>query len=292
MKKLFLLSVSILLLLPTLSFAEVTYLNDNEYKKLSKNEREQYWNNLNQEMASLQKRKADALKSMETDKTEIDRLKQEIKKLDEKIAEKTKSLGVADNTFSDLKSKIQYYKDQLDNWEKMSDSQLWENAKAFKELEESFNSTANNQIAKLPEFKRDFDDLNRRFIAINESMKQQKKPAYYEDNYAVKSGDYLSKIASYSNIYGDASKWGIIYRANRDQISDPNLIQIGMDLKIPRGLPSSWKVYKGESLWKISAYPEVYGKGTKWTLIYRANKDQIKNPDIIQPDQIFSIPRD
>lgn len=292
MKKISILIISLFLLLPSLIFAEITYLNDNEYKKLSKNERQQYWNNLNQEMTSLQQRKANALKSIDTDSKEIERLNQEIKKVDAQITEKTKKLGIADNTFSDLQSKIQYYKDQLNNWEKMSDSELWEKAKAFKELEESFKSNNNNQLTQLPEFKREFDDLNRRFVAINDNMKQKKKPAYYEDNYAVKSGDYLSKIASYSNIYGDASKWGIIYRANRDQIKDPNLIQVGMDLKIPRGLPGTWKVYKGESLWKISAYPEVYGKGTKWTLIYRANKDQIKNPDIIQPDQIFSIPRD
>ena len=65
-----------------------------------------------------------------------------------------------------------------------------------------------------------------------------------------------------------------------------------MNLAIPRGLPTSWKVYRGESLWRIASYPEVYEQGSKWPLIYRANKDQIKDPNLIYPNQIFSIPRD
>ena len=63
-------------------------------------------------------------------------------------------------------------------------------------------------------------------------------------------------------------------------------------LKIPRGLPNNWKVFKGECLWKIASYPEVYGDAVKWPQIYRANQDQIKDPDLIYPNQIFEIPRD
>ncbi|MCK4957101.1 MAG: LysM peptidoglycan-binding domain-containing protein, partial [Candidatus Cloacimonetes bacterium] len=110
--------------------------------------------------------------------------------------------------------------------------------------------------------------------------------------YTIVKGDWLSKIAGYSFIYNDISKWPIIYRANRDQIKDPNLIHPNQVIKIPRGLPYSWKVYKGECLWKIASYPEVYGDAVKWPLIYRANKDQIKDPDLIYPNQIFEIPRD
>ncbi|WP_291319653.1 hypothetical protein [Desulfonatronospira sp.] len=29
-----------------------------------------------------------------------------------------------------------------------------------------------------------------------------------------------------------------------------------------------------------------------WPLIYKDNRDQISNPDLIYPDQVFSIPRD
>jgi nucleoid-associated protein YgaU len=52
-----------------------------------------------------------------------------------------------------------------------------------------------------------------------------------EQTYTVKSGDSLSKIASH---YSGVS-WKEIWEANRDQISDPDLIQPGQVLKIPKG---------------------------------------------------------
>ena len=52
------------------------------------------------------------------------------------------------------------------------------------------------------------------------------------DTYTVISGDSLSKIAK--NFYGDAMQWKKIHEANKDQISNPDLIQPGWVLKIPK----------------------------------------------------------
>jgi nucleoid-associated protein YgaU len=49
--------------------------------------------------------------------------------------------------------------------------------------------------------------------------------------YTVVSGDSLSKIAKRE--YGDAQQWRKIYDANRDQISNPDLIHPGQVLNIP-----------------------------------------------------------
>ena len=51
-------------------------------------------------------------------------------------------------------------------------------------------------------------------------------------------------------------------------------------------------VQKGECLWKIAEYEKIYQDPFQWPLIYNANKDQIKDPDLIFPDQNFAIPRD
>jgi nucleoid-associated protein YgaU len=50
--------------------------------------------------------------------------------------------------------------------------------------------------------------------------------------YTVKAGDTLSKIAK--EFLGDANAYMDIFNANKDQLSDPNLIKPGQILKIPQ----------------------------------------------------------
>ena len=52
-----------------------------------------------------------------------------------------------------------------------------------------------------------------------------------DQTYTVVSGDNLSKIAKH--FYGHANEWHRIFDANRDQISNPDLIKPGQVLKIP-----------------------------------------------------------
>lgn len=54
--------------------------------------------------------------------------------------------------------------------------------------------------------------------------------------------------------------------------------------------PRSGKVViqPGNNLWKLSRV--IYGRGKNYTVIYQANKEQIRNPARIYPGQIFAIP--
>ena len=47
-------------------------------------------------------------------------------------------------------------------------------------------------------------------------------------------------------------------------------------------------VQPGNSLWRIAR--ATYGDGIRYTVIYAANRDQIRDPNLIYPGQIFSIP--
>ena len=51
---------------------------------------------------------------------------------------------------------------------------------------------------------------------------------------------------------------------------------------------TTYKVKKGDCLWNIAK--KFYGNGSKYTKIYEANKDKIKSPNLIYPDQILVIP--
>ena len=47
-------------------------------------------------------------------------------------------------------------------------------------------------------------------------------------------------------------------------------------------------IQPGNNLWRISRV--IYGQGVRYTIIYQANKDQIRNPHLIYPGQIFATP--
>jgi nucleoid-associated protein YgaU len=73
--------------------------------------------------------------------------------------------------------------------------------------------------------------------------------------------------------------------------------------KRPYSPPTSHTVYKGECLWRISEYRDIYDDPFQWPLIYDANRKKIdrtahahgfqkKEENWIFPGQEFDIPRD
>jgi len=52
--------------------------------------------------------------------------------------------------------------------------------------------------------------------------------------HTVKRGETLPQIAALADVYGDSSLWPLLYRANRDQISNPAVLWPGQVLRIPR----------------------------------------------------------
>jgi nucleoid-associated protein YgaU len=56
-----------------------------------------------------------------------------------------------------------------------------------------------------------------------------------------------------------------------------------------RAAPSFTAVVQpGDSLWRLAR--SAYGSGTRFTVIYDANRGQIRNPDVIFPGQVFTLP--
>ncbi|MGC2415677.1 MAG: LysM peptidoglycan-binding domain-containing protein, partial [Stellaceae bacterium] len=51
----------------------------------------------------------------------------------------------------------------------------------------------------------------------------------------------------------------------------------------------SYAVRRGNNLWVIAR--RLYGEGTRYTAIYRANRHQIRDPNLIYPGQLFTLPK-
>lgn len=80
-----------------------------------------------------------------------------------------------------------------------------------------------------------------------------------------------------------------------DQLLDGDDVQVRIEQPFTRGValdPSKAKgeviVRPGNSLWHIAR--KLYGSGFHYTLIFGANKDLIRNPDLIYPGQKFTLP--
>jgi nucleoid-associated protein YgaU len=48
-------------------------------------------------------------------------------------------------------------------------------------------------------------------------------------------------------------------------------------------------IRRGDTLWRISK--RVYGRGVRYSTIYLANQEQIRDPNMIWPGQVFSVPQ-
>ena len=70
-----------------------------------------------------------------------------------------------------------------------------------------------------------------------------------------------------------------------------NQMQSELDAWIEAPKEVNYTVVKGDCLWRIAKKDQFYGNGFAWPMIYKANRDKIKNPDLIFPKQVFSIPK-
>ncbi|CAO3373894.1 LysM peptidoglycan-binding domain-containing protein [Azospirillum argentinense] len=86
-----------------------------------------------------------------------------------------------------------------------------------------------------------------------------------------------------------------VYTLRADQVTDSGKVTARVELpvqvsEVPANLPDgrSMVVQPGNSLWRIAR--STYGRGVQYTMIYEANRGQIRDPDLIYPGQIFALP--
>jgi LysM repeat protein len=128
---------------------------------------------------------------------------------------------------------------------------------------------------------REFDTGADAPIDVNLSSERLGKHVF---RYAVRSGDWLSKIAQH--FYGDAKEYYKIHDANREILTNPNHIYPGQTLRIPiEG--EIYVVQKGDCLSSIAQ--KIYGDGNQYLQILSANRDTINDPDLIYPGQQLRI---
>ncbi len=79
--------------------------------------------------------------------------------------------------------------------------------------------------------------------------------------------------------------------AKENQAEEARIQQEKLSREWERSLPAYHTVKRGETLPQIAAQRDVYNDASLWPLLYRANRDQIRDPSYIWPGQVLLIPR-
>ncbi|MDP8263333.1 MAG: LysM peptidoglycan-binding domain-containing protein [Candidatus Ancaeobacter aquaticus] len=110
-----------------------------------------------------------------------------------------------------------------------------------------------------------------------------------DKTHTAQEGETLRIIAGYDEIYNDSTKWRTLRDANKNVLDNSLDIEPGTVLRIPKidtvalnknvsdpSIQSYHTISKGETLWIIAGYDEIYNDDTKWPLLYSANKDTLE----------------
>lgn len=138
----------------------------------------------------------------------------------------------------------------------------------------------------------DYDDAGR--LSMSGKAPEGSRVQVYLDNKPV--GDTTA---------GGTGAWRVepsdtvapgLYKLRVDQVDDRGKVAARLELPFSRakplaGLPRDSVVFvqPGTSLWRIAR--QTYGRGVRYAVIYEANRDQIGDPDLIYPGQIFYLPK-
>jgi len=78
----------------------------------------------------------------------------------------------------------------------------------------------------------------------------------------------------------------------KEVVPEPTPMAVVEPEPMPEPEMQRYTVVPGDTLWGISGMADIYGDNFQWPLIFKANRDQIEDPDIIEVDQDFVISRE
>ena len=240
------------------------------------------------QMADLTGREGTAKGQIETLDTEIEALKAQLAQLDRGNADlNAQILTAVSATDAQVKAfgkNLDSIAAQLEGLLALAPEVLIQRRGEVNDLAAQVGELKENKISALPEMAAQLADIDKMIAQLKARVAQ---PVTID--YTVAKGDNLWNISKMERIYADPYMWPRLYRANKEQIQDPDLIYPDQTLAVPFGVAENQHlVTRGDFLFKIAA--EVYNDGGKWHKIYEANKQQIVEPHLIFPAQVLELP--
>jgi LysM repeat protein len=240
------------------------------------------------QMADLQQREAAAQQQIETLNGQIDDLSEQSNSCDLAIADLNDQIrtlvDASDTQIEAFSNRLDAIIGQLEGLLSLAPEVLIQRKGEAKTLATEVEDMKGSKIAAIPEMA---EKLARIDALLSQIKARIAQPVTID--YTVERGDNLFNIAKKESVYDDPYMWPRIYRANKEDIKDPDMIFPEQILAVPFGVAENqYLVSRGDFLFKIAA--DVYNDASKWHKIYEANKAQVVEPHLIFPAQVLEIP--
>ncbi|MFA3782981.1 LysM peptidoglycan-binding domain-containing protein [Melioribacteraceae bacterium 4301-Me] len=146
------------------------------------------------------------------------------------------------------------------------------NLKSTRDGLQSYEDCISELYALVGATKADVDNFRSQLNALSQKIDNKVEPK--EDRQAELDAMKKNKISALPEFY--------------DMVH--NQLQRKLDAWIVAPKEIMYTVVKGDCLWNIAKKKDIYDNPFAWPKIYKSNRDQIKNPDLIYPKQVFKIP--
>jgi nucleoid-associated protein YgaU len=153
-----------------------------------------------------------------------------------------KLLGATDADITNFRQALAVLDGKVKQMERLSNDELAEKKEEVAALEAELNKMRTNKIAIIDEFYNKIIQLAREIKGLYREPSQKK----YTVGTWAENRDCLWNIAGKNEIYGDPFQWPKIWQGNTDVIKNPDIIQPGWTLLVPKPGPKSTDEIKAE----------------------------------------------
>lgn len=201
----------------TANVADGDYYTAEEFKSLSKDQRDAYCADLDDQLAKLN--------------SAAERSTREASDMGAELAKAEKDVKALQSKYDSAKASTNGLKEQVEYFENLPKVHVVEKGEFLQKI--SSYETIYADRLKWPRIYRankdKIEDPNLIYPGWELTI-----PRDWPHSWTVKQDEYLSRIAGYWEVYGAPSEWTKIYEANRDKVSDPDMIWPDWELVIPR----------------------------------------------------------
>lgn len=181
--------------------------------------------------------------------------------------------------------------------EKEMTKEEWQNEiNRLTEKRISLTSELNSLKTEVANLKKVRDGLKTYDDCINELYAMLGATKTDVDNFRKQLSDLTSKVDAQTAPKADRQAELDAMKKNKisalqeffDKVHNQLQSKLNAWVEAPKEI--NYTVVRGDHLWGIAKKKEHYANPFAWPVIYKSNRDQIKNPDLIFPKQIFKIP--